>query len=125
LGTINLFEGSWASLAGGHSQLVTADALEIVASAASVGASESGCAIGVRPEKMVVSRHATNLPNDFSGTIEGLSYCGNLSHATIRLSQHRLVETTIVNSDHTARRTQYRRRRARRISCRCRGGSPA
>jgi len=103
LGTINLFEGSWAALAGGHSQLITADGLQIVASAVSVGVGvgESGCAIGVRPEKMLVSLHATNLPNDFPGTIERLSYCGNLSHASIRLSQHRLVETTIVNSDHT------------------------
>jgi putrescine transport system ATP-binding protein len=101
LGTINLFEGSWAALASGQSQLITADGLKIVASAVKVGAGEPGCAIGVRPEKMLVSRHATNLPNDFPGTIERLSYCGNLSHASIRLSQHRLVETTIVNSDHT------------------------
>jgi putrescine transport system ATP-binding protein len=101
LGTINLFEGAWAALATGHSQLITADGLKIVASAVTVGAGESGCAIGVRPEKMVVSRHATNLPNNFAGTIERLSYCGNLSHATIRLSERRLVETTIVNIDHT------------------------
>ena len=101
LGTINLFEGSWTALASGHSRLVTADGLQLVASAVKMGAGEPGCAIGVRPEKMLVSRHATNLPNDFPGTIERLSYCGNLSHASIRLSQHRLVETTIVNSDHT------------------------
>lgn len=47
----------------------------------------------------------TALPNDFAGTVERLSYCGNLSHATIRLSHRRSIEATVVNSDHTGATT--------------------
>jgi putrescine transport system ATP-binding protein len=128
LGTINLFEGSLAVHAG-HSQLVTEDGFEINANRETAGANreiaganretvssnretvssnrETGGAgvprytVGVRPEKVCISRQPTNLPNDFAGTIERLSYCGNLSHATIRLSHRRTIEATVVNSDHT------------------------
>ncbi|MGH8337008.1 MAG: TOBE domain-containing protein, partial [Gammaproteobacteria bacterium] len=100
LGTINLFEGSLVAGAGGGTQLVTEDGLRIAASRAGKGAGEASCA-GVRPEKLLVTRQPTTLPNSFAGTIERLSYCGNLSHAAIRLSPRRIVEATIVNSDHT------------------------
>jgi putrescine transport system ATP-binding protein len=101
LGTINLFEGSLVPGTAGRSRLVTEDGLEIVTSQIVPRAGGTGCAVGVRPEKVVLSRQATALPNSFSGTIERLSYCGNLSHSTIRLSGRRRVEATIVNCDHT------------------------
>jgi putrescine transport system ATP-binding protein len=100
LGTINLFEGSLAAHAE-HSRLVTEDGFEINANRETAGAGVTRCTVGVRPEKVCISRQATNLPNDFAGTVERLSYCGNLSHATIRLSHRRTIEATVVNSDHT------------------------
>jgi putrescine transport system ATP-binding protein len=100
LGTINLFEGSLAAHAE-HSQLVTEDGLEINANRETTGAGLTRCTVGVRPEKVSISRQPTALPNDFAGTVERLSYCGNLSHATIRLSHRRTIEATVVNSDHT------------------------
>jgi ABC-type sugar transport system ATPase subunit len=85
-------------------RLVTEDGLQIIANCMTTGTGETGC-VGVRPEKVVVSRDATSLPNNFVGTIERLSYCGNLSHATIRIPRGRMVEATIVNSDHTGAST--------------------
>jgi putrescine transport system ATP-binding protein len=104
LGTINLFEGSTAGHAE-HSQLLTDDGLEIKANSETAGAGVTRCMVGVRPEKVCISRQPTTLPNDFAGTVERLSYCGNLSHATIRLSNRRTIEATVVNSDHTGATT--------------------
>jgi putrescine transport system ATP-binding protein len=104
LGTINLFEGSLAAHAE-HSQLVTEDGLAINANRETAGTGTARCTVGVRPEKVSISRLPTTLPNDFPGTIERLSYCGNLSHATIRLSHRRTIEATVVNSDHTGATT--------------------
>jgi putrescine transport system ATP-binding protein len=104
LGTINLFEGLLAAHAE-HSQLVTEDGLEINANRETAGAGLTRCTVGVRPEKVCISRQPTALPNDFAGTVERLSYCGNLSHATIRLSHRRTIEATVVNSDHTGATT--------------------
>jgi putrescine transport system ATP-binding protein len=105
LGTINFFEGSLVARAPGHSRLVTEDGLEINANRETPGAGETSCAVGVRPEKVSISRESTTLPNNFAGTIEQLSYCGNLSHATIRLSHCRVIEATVVNTDHTGAST--------------------
>jgi putrescine transport system ATP-binding protein len=101
LGTINLFEGALEESAAGQRQLITEEGLKIVANRHAAGSSDASGAIGVRPEKVSVSRESTTLPNNFVGTIERLSYCGNLSHATIRLSQRRIIEATVVNSEPT------------------------
>ena len=101
LGSINLFEGALAAGTAGHARVITQDGFTIHASCAASDFSGGGC-VGIRPEKVALSRCATGLPNDFAGAIEQLSYCGNLSHATIRLSQERTVDATIVNSDHLA-----------------------
>jgi putrescine transport system ATP-binding protein len=100
LGTINLFEGSLVARTG-RSHIVTEDGLEITANRETAGAGGSSQTVGVRPEKVAISREPTTLANNFAGTIEQLSYCGNLSHATIRLSHRRMIEATVVNSDHT------------------------
>jgi putrescine transport system ATP-binding protein len=124
LGTINLFAGSLAAR-DGRTVLVTDDGLEInasreinggaeisasreinvspeiCASHATAGADGVGATVGVRPEKVSISRGAASGANNFAGTIEQLSYCGNLSHATVRLSQRRVIEAMVVNSDHT------------------------
>ena len=103
LGTINLFEGVLIQRAD-HRRLRTEDGLEIDVGdtwvAETTGRGETGCSAGVRPEKLLISRDATGLPNNLSGTIEQISYRGNLSHATIRLPRGRTVEATIVNRDH-------------------------
>jgi len=100
LGTINLFEGSLSEQGPSGLRLLTKDGLDIFVSGEAAGTGE-GCAVGVRPEKVLVSRQPTSLPNDFCGTIERLSYCGNLSHATVRLTNHRAIEATLVNSHHS------------------------
>ena len=99
LGTINLFAGSLAERAG-NALIVTEDGLEIRANRETVGAAETGCSVGVRPEKVALSRNASSLPNSYPGTIERLSYCGNVSHATVRLSPRRVIEATVMNVDH-------------------------
>ena len=110
LGTINLFDGSLVERTAGL-RLLTDDGLEINAGGYTSGAGEAAnagdanCTVGVRPEKVSISRVPTTLPNNFAGTIERLSYCGNLSHAAIRLSQRRVIEATVVNSDHTGAST--------------------
>jgi putrescine transport system ATP-binding protein len=104
LGTINLFAGALHARAG-HSQLLTDDGLEIIANRATSGADGTCLTVGVRPEKISISRESARSTNSFAGTIEQLSYCGNLSHATIRLSHSRVVEATVVNSDHTGATT--------------------
>jgi putrescine transport system ATP-binding protein len=119
LGTINLFAGSLAAR-DGHTVLVTDDGLEINANreidggretnasrqtAGAAGDPGAGATVGVRPEKVSISREAVSGPNHFVGSIEQLSYCGNLSHATIRLSPRRVIEATVVNSDHTGATT--------------------
>ena len=101
LGTINLFEGALVEQLPGRGQLVTDDGLRIAASGNTRGAAAAGCAVGVRPEKVTIARKPTTLANNYEGVVERLSFCGNLSHATIRLSPQRAVEATIVNSDHT------------------------
>jgi len=53
------------------------------------------------PEKISIARGPSASANNFAGVIERLSYCGNLSHATVRLAGGRAVEATVVNSDHT------------------------
>ena len=104
LGTINLFEGSLAARSG-QSHIVTEDGLEVTANRETAGREGSSSTVGVRPEKVSISREPTALVNNFAGTIEQLSYCGNLSHATVRLSQRRAIEVTVVNSDHTGATT--------------------
>jgi putrescine transport system ATP-binding protein len=104
LGTINLFEGSLAARSG-QSHIVTEDGLEVTANRETAGREGSSSTVGVRPEKVSISREPTALVNNFAGTIEQLSYCGNLSHATVRLSQRRVIEVTVVNSDHTGATT--------------------
>ena len=101
LGTINLFEGSLLEGATGRRQLLTEDGLEISANRETASVGETSCTVGVRPEKVSISRQPMALANNFAGTIERLSYSGNLSHATIRLSRRRVIEATVVNSDHT------------------------
>ena len=98
LGTINLFDGALEERAPGERLLVTDDGLEIRANRETAAAGEAHCAVGVRPEKMSLSREPTALSNDFAGTIERLSYCGNLSHVTVRVSHSRTIEATVVNS---------------------------
>jgi len=104
LGTINLFAGSLVARPG-RSQLVTDDGLEINSNQATAGADGTRRTVGVRPEKVSISRASTPSPNNFAGTIEQLSYCGNVSHATIRLAHGRRIEATVVNSDHTGATT--------------------
>jgi putrescine transport system ATP-binding protein len=104
LGTINLFEGTLLACSG-QSHIVTGDGLEITANRETAGAGGSSSIVGIRPEKVSISRESTTLVNNFAGTIEQLSYCGNLSHATVRLSRHRVIEATVVNSDHTGATT--------------------
>jgi putrescine transport system ATP-binding protein len=101
LGTINLFEGRLGRADAAHKQLTTDDGLAIRVRGDCAVEAGAHCGVGVRPEKIAISRYRTDLPNDFEGKIEQTSYRGNLSHATIRLHNGRLVEATVVNGDRT------------------------
>jgi len=100
LGTVNLFEGTPAGGTPGQRRLVTEDGLTISASGGASAPAATGYAVAIRPEKVTIALGPTSLANNFGGVIERLSYCGNLSHATIRLSARRTIEATIVNSVH-------------------------
>jgi putrescine transport system ATP-binding protein len=101
LGTINLFECGRVERFPSHCQVTTEDGLTITASCNADSSIEPGHAVGVRPEKISIARGPSASANNFAGVIERLSYCGNLSHATVRLAGGRAVEATVVNSDHT------------------------
>ncbi len=101
LGTINLFECAGVERFPSRCQVATNDGLRITAHCSADTPVEPGHALGVRPEKISIARGPTDAANNFGGVIERLSYCGNLSHATIRLTAGRAVEATVVNSDHT------------------------
>ena len=100
LGTINLFECGRVERFPSHCQVTTEDGLTITASCNADSSIEPGHAVGVRPEKISIARGPSASANNFAGVIERLSYCGNLSHATVRLAGGRAVEATVVNSDH-------------------------
>jgi putrescine transport system ATP-binding protein len=102
LGTINLFEGPLAVEAAGLVRLSTRDGFSVRTVVGAAVDAGTACGVGVRPEKMVIARASTNLPNDYPGSVERLSYCGNLSHVTIRLAGERRVEATVVNSQASA-----------------------
>ena len=99
LGTMNVFEGT----VGPDARLGLEDGMSVRLSSAGRPALAAGSALGVRPEKLVVSRDATGLDNDFTGTIEQLTYAGNHSQARIRVGAKRLLEATIVNREHGGR----------------------
>jgi putrescine transport system ATP-binding protein len=102
LGTINLFEGVMSTDPDGRQRLVTSDGLQVV-HGVSHGI-EPGGALGVRPEKLRIADRHTGLANDYAGTVTALSYCGNVSQLTIRLSGGRQLEATLVNSAYAGER---------------------
>jgi len=55
--------------------------------------------VGVRPEKLVLSRTGTVLVNDFAGELLRVSYCGGLSQMTVALGNGRRLEVRLINSD--------------------------
>lgn len=99
LGTINLFEGDVTLDVNGSRRLRTDDGLALRVADDSSAAGAPRATVGVRPEKIVLSRDATSLANDFMGTLVEISFVGSLSHATIRLANGRSLEATLVNSD--------------------------
>ena len=97
LGVINLFEGRAVRHTGSQVTFEVADGSTLFAQAR--GAPVEGCcAVGFRPEKAVIADAPTGLANDFAGTVERVSYCGNLSHVTVRVSGERLIEATLINA---------------------------
>lgn len=96
LGSVNLFEGP-AQLEAPGLRLTTQDGFTIVARSPDARAGEE-CAIGFRPEAGIVSISATGAENDFAGTIESVSYGGNLSHLTVRIAPGRLLSVAALNT---------------------------
>jgi putrescine transport system ATP-binding protein len=102
LGDINLFEGNPVGGNPDQCQLLTEDGLTVAAGARAHARTAGNCAIAIRPERVTIALRPTALANNFPGVIERLSYCGNLSHATIRVSSRHAIEATIVNNIHAA-----------------------
>jgi putrescine transport system ATP-binding protein len=98
LGTINLFEGSAVDVDSGHVRMTTPDGLQFLLARAAAIASSGICAVGFRPERLVVSRAPTGLPNDMTAAVEQVSYAGTSSHATLRLSSGRMLEVKWMNN---------------------------
>ena len=95
LGVINLFDGAATGSGSSGLTLTTSDGIRLTA-AGSAGNAATAC-VGVRPEKLVVTRAATGLANDLAGTIEELSYGGNVTHAVVRVAADRRLATIILN----------------------------
>jgi putrescine transport system ATP-binding protein len=95
LGTINLFDGTASAVEPTRFTLQTNDGITLTATGRAPAS--AGACLGIRPEKLVVARAATGLANDFVGTIEELSYCGNVTHAVVRLAADRRLTTIILN----------------------------
>ena len=96
LGSVNLFEGT-AQRDAQTVRLTTHDGLTVVASSPAHPAGEA-CAVGFRPEAGMISRSPTGAANEFSGTVESVSYGGNLSHVTVRIGSERKLSVTTLNA---------------------------
>jgi len=97
LGNINLFDGSAEILGSGRSRFNTADGLNLVIGHDANLPSKSICAVGFRPERLIVSPAPTHLANELPGKIEQISYGGTLSRTIIRLASGRLLDATLMN----------------------------
>ncbi len=102
LGTINLFAGVARAEEPSRVRLAADDGLEVVAERSASSGANPICAIGVRPEKVLVARQPTGLANDFAGAIEQVSYGGTASDVTVRLAGGRSLEATVANSTASA-----------------------
>jgi putrescine transport system ATP-binding protein len=97
LGSINLFDGSAEVVDPRQSRFTTNEGMELRIGHDEGVEPKSICAVGFRPEKLVISSSATNLFNEFRGAIEQISYSGTLSRATIRLSSGRILDAALMN----------------------------
>jgi len=101
LGSINLFEGPAVEVDPRHVRIKTREGLELLVARDAGIDSRDICAVGFRPEKLIVSRMPTRLPNDLTGVVEQISYGGTFSRATLRLPNNRLLDAAWMN-DHAA-----------------------
>ncbi len=96
LGTMNLFEGTGDT----DGELVLKEGPRVRLEPKARLATGASGLVGVRPEKLIVSREPTGLDTEFEGLIEQLTYAGNFSQARIRVGDRRVLEATIVNREH-------------------------
>ena len=97
LGNINLFEGSAEDMDSRQRRFTTHDGIELRIVQDGAVEAKNICAVGFRPERLVVSATPKELVNELCGIIEQISYEGTLSRATIRLSSGRALEATLMN----------------------------
>jgi putrescine transport system ATP-binding protein len=97
LGDVNLFDGSAQDIDSRQRRFTTREGIELRIARDEVVEAKSICAVGFRPERLVVSASATNDLNELCGAIEQVSYGGTFSRATIRLSNGRMLDATITN----------------------------
>jgi putrescine transport system ATP-binding protein len=102
VGRVNLFEGRLAAERPQAAEIATDDGLTMRVSSTAAVAAGATCTVAVRPEKLVVSRHATGLANEYPGKVEDLAYFGDVTRLAIRLAGGRLVEATLVNLDRSS-----------------------
>ncbi len=102
LGNINLFEGSAQEIDSRQCRFTSNEGIEIRIGHDEGVEAKAICAVGFRPEKLVVSASPTHLLNELSGIIEQISYGGTLSRATIRLSGGRMLDAALINIHATA-----------------------
>jgi putrescine transport system ATP-binding protein len=97
LGDINVFEGSAVDVDSRRIRFTTNEGLEILTENDSQIETTKIRSLGFRPENLIVVREPANLANSAAGKIEQISYGGTLSRATIRLSNGRIVDATLMN----------------------------
>ena len=97
LGDVNLFDGSAEDVDSRQRRFTTSEGIELRIARDEVVEAKSICAVGFRPERLVVSASATNELNELCGAIEQVFYGGTFSRATIRLSNGRMLDATITN----------------------------
>jgi putrescine transport system ATP-binding protein len=102
LGDINLFNGSAEDIDSRQRRFTSSDGIELRIGQDDNVEARSICAVGFRPERLVVSASPRHLANELRGAIAQISYGGTLSRATIRLSSGRLLEATLMNVHGTA-----------------------
>ncbi|MGO9514492.1 MAG: ABC transporter ATP-binding protein [Steroidobacteraceae bacterium] len=102
LGAINLFEGSAAEVDSQHMRFATQDGVHLLIRRDLSIQSANPCAVGFRPERLIVSRLPTDAANDLEGTVEQISYSGTLTQALIRVANHRRLEAKWLNGRGTS-----------------------
>lgn len=107
IGTANLFDGVLGSDDGAGAPMHCAElGIDMRVSRRGAAAEGAPVTVMVRPEKMHISldANAALRPNRLTGVVQDIGYFGDMSVYHVRLESGRVVQTSQLNSQHTAER---------------------